>query len=61
MQAGLRIGDGRSDGPPSAMLMPGERTHNGANHPIGHRQALEGDRQLTFKLIGVRCFIRASG
>jgi hypothetical protein len=25
-------------------VVPGERTHNGANHPIRHRQAMEGDR-----------------
>jgi hypothetical protein len=25
-------------------VVPGARTHNGANHPIRHRQAMEGDR-----------------
>ena len=26
------------------LRVPGERTHNGANHSIRHRQALEADR-----------------
>jgi len=26
-------------------LVPGERTHNGANHPVRHRQAMENHRR----------------
>jgi hypothetical protein len=30
-----------------SIMGPGGRTHNGANHPIRHWQAMESDRHLT--------------
>ncbi len=53
----LRCQGGRNPGPPGIhrpFRVPGDRTHNGANNPVRHWQAMEGDRHITVALSGRR-------